>query len=54
MNYEFKVYRRTVCHDEHTVTINANSPAEALLMIEKGLGDYVSLDRDELGSGLID
>ncbi len=48
MEYKFKVTRRTVSFDDHTVIIDASSEYEARNLVENGLGNYCSLDRDEI------
>jgi|GEM_PF-6328704 len=48
MNFSFKVVRRTVCIDEHTVHIDAKNEDSARKKILSGGGEYLSPDRDEI------
>lgn len=47
MKFEFKVIRRTISLEEHTVEIEASSLTEAHRRVLCGEGDHISLDRDE-------
>lgn len=46
MIFEFKVVRRTICLEEHSVSIRANS-LDAKFKVMNDEGEHLSLDRDE-------